>query len=603
VREAIQQLIEFCPRSLANLRAHVVLLTGKTDDGFILDPTEGLITLERLLVAIYELDAERVLAYSLHGGLRTYKEPKVAQNDGEKDDCANVDGGGLDIETIIRTTRQEHAESMHLRAAEVSTGPFTNSPAEALRQIDRILSQTRRCFVLFRYSPMIQLVGEESPDIAPLLERLPAICWDRGHVVVFAGVRSHPILNELYPRQSQKVLRLRLSGPSAGEIESALLQEEVRQRRGLFDVVSRSAIVAALEHQGKQPDSGLRTLVDNVLRDPRCFLDVGWARENGANGFDLSGIDVESVRAALDAEIIGQGHVKREIVEGLRRLREFDRDSDAPFLRLLFVGPSGVGKTEIAKILCREVFGNEKAMLSVACTEYSQAHEVAKLLGAPPGYAGHEQPALLESHRQRWPAGLLLLDEFEKAHADVQRFFMNLLDEGKATSPRSEDGQPIVLDFTNYMVVATSNAGAREVDGQATGSVQRNASERKALYSQLLKDHFAPELLGRFSDRLVFDFLKLDEFERIARMYGERQMAQFHARCRERGRAEPELFVDPAIYQKLARTCDPALGARNLRRSVEGAFQGIWLNKYAEREPRPDRVEFLGSDFDGDAAL
>ena len=294
---------------------------------------------------------------------------------------------------------------------------------------------------------MIQLVGDEAPDVAPLLERLPGVLGTESTLSCSPDCARTRCSSDLYPRQLQKILRVRLSGPSVAEIECVLLQEEVRQRKVLFDSSSRTSIVAALEHQGRQPDSGLRTLIDNILRDPRCFLDGHWARENGAHGFDLSGIDVDAIRSALEGEIIGQSHVKTEIVERLRRLREFDRESSAPFLRLLFVGPSGVGKTEIAKILCREVFGNEKAMLLVACTEYSQAHEVAKLLGAPPGYTGHEQPALLESHRQRWPAGLLVLDEFEKAHADVQRFFMNLLEEGKVTSPRSDDGRPSGVRF------------------------------------------------------------------------------------------------------------------------------------------------------------
>ena len=597
MREFIRKLLEYCPSSLKNLNANVVLLTGNTDDEFVADPQSGPQGLEDTLVALYDGGAERIFTYSLLRGLRPRKQ--LAPPESSEKPVLEAGENSLDLNSLIASTMRNHAKQMGRQSGEVTTGPYVNNPADALREIDRNLAQTRRVFVFFQYSPVIQLVGDGAADLAPILESLPNLCRERGHLVVFAGTRSHPILTQIYTSSAQKVLSVSIGGPSGHEIEAALLEEEVRQRRAIVDCASLPDVVSTLEHLGNQAHSGLKTVVDNVLRAPGSWLDSAWVKENGSRGLDLQELDIEGIDHVLRSEIIGQDHVKGKVVKHLKHLRHFERESSRPFMRLLFVGPSGVGKTEIAKILCRKVFGSEKPLLLVACAEYSQAHEVAKLLGAPPGYTGHDAPALLESHRRQYPAGLLLLDEFEKAHPDVHRFFMNILEEGRATSPRSEEGSPIVLDFSNYIIVATTNAGNREIDGLAGSGHGGPTAERQSRYLVALKTMFPLELLGRFDQLLVFDLLSGPEFERIARHYGERQILAFFELCRKRSMPQPEVAVRDELYRALASTCDRALGARNLRRIVEETFKRLWLEKYAEMQPQPAKIEFGLEDFRG----
>jgi ATP-dependent Clp protease ATP-binding subunit ClpA len=162
----------------------------------------------------------------------------------------------------------------------------------------------------------------------------------------------------------------------------------------------------------------------------------------------------------------------------------------------------------------------------------------------------------------------------------------------------------VVLDFSDYVVIATSNAGNREVDSAAArAGVAKSQAQRKALYLECLKASFPPELLGRFTDLLVFDFLSLPELQAIARHYGKLQLDRFAEICHTRGQPVPEMAVEDAFYERLASVCDAVLGARNLRGIVERAFKHTWLEQYAGRETKPTRVEFRAADIADDAEL
>ena len=586
MRSAICKLIEMCPPSLAALRANVVMLYGNVEDEFAPSIKRGRCSLEEVLISHYEPDATTVLSYSLQRGLHRMK------TDCEDASAPAPSASTLNPMNVIGQVMASAKQRFKKRAAD-SVGAFANSPAEALREINRVLAGTRKAFVFFAYSPNISFIGDTSADIAPLLESLPHICRRNDHLFVFAGCQRHPDLDRALDKSKQKLLMIKVGGPSASELETIIVTEEMRQHRSLVDCSALAQVIESLEYVGGQHTSGLKTIIDNYLRVPNCWLDSGWAKENNAAQFDPERINTDALEAALDQAIVGQAIAKQSVLDQLTRFREFGRQSRGPFLRLLFVGPSGVGKTELARIVCQHVFGSNQPMLLVACTEYAQPHEVAKLLGAPPGYTGHEQPALLESHRKRFPAGLLLLDEFEKAHADIHRFFMNILEEGFATSPRTEDGQPVRLDFTNYIVIATSNAGSREIDVARVGAT---LGQRRQRYEAALKSVFPVELLGRFQERIVFDFLSLDELEVIARRHAKGQIAAFRKSCEERKLPMPVVEVDEGIFRQLAALSDSSLGARDLRGKVERHFQQAWIKQYGRVSPKPAKVRISTSE-------
>jgi len=591
MRTAFRDLVEYCPPALTNLRANVVLLTGNVEDDFALGIDRGRTNLTGFLLNLYQTAAEHILLYSLSKGLRRIKVPSSQSSCERPQDQPDESSfsPGASIDRVLARKRAEYSGSLKVN----EIGTYVNAPSEAIREINRVLTQSQNGLVLFNYSAMIQFIGDGSADLVPIIEGWPNVCRDNQHLIIFYGIQQHSELERLFPQTVQKVRRFCVGGPDQREIETVVFQEEVAQRRSIIDCNALTQVVSAMGHVAEKRSSGLKTLIDNYLRDPSSWLDAQWAKENGASNFDLKQIDLAKLKYEMDAAIIGQENAKQEVFERLRRLVQFPKRDRGPFLRMLFVGPSGVGKTEIARILCRQVFESEAAMLTVACTEYSQPHEVAKLLGAPPGYTGHEQPALLESHRNRFPAGLLLLDEFEKAHPDVHRFFMNILEEGTATSPRSEGGQPVTIDFKNYIIIATSNAGSQMVDSvHATHSPE----DRERLYGEALKRVFPAELLGRFQERLVFEFLSDEQLESIARHYAEIQLKEFVSACEIDSKDNPTLEIDPALYAYLVNSSDRALGARNLRGQVEKVFQHVWLDQYVEVTAKPSVVRFTVED-------
>lgn len=599
MREAFNKLVEFCPPSLSELRANVVLLSGRVNDRFIVDPAEGLVDLETALLRLYAEGPERIITYSSLKGLRTHKSP-------DQTVPALSDGAQrlqkLSAKDAIEEARRERMRNAGGSPIAPAIGGYVNSPpAEPLREIiTRVLTPSEKAFVLFSYPRLVEIAGENHAHLLPVLQNLPNLCQDQGHVVIFAAEMQNKIFDELYPADStQRLFKLSIGGPSADEVEFALIQTEVRKRRSLFNPAERATIVPILEQMGRKAGSGLNTLVNNVLDDPRCVLNAEWAKANGSKGFDLTSINVDSIVQKLMDEIVGQTHVKAVIADSLRRLRAMGRNKKnarQPFMKFLFVGPSGVGKTEIAKLLCAELFGNEDALCRIDGNQFTESHQIAQLIGSPAGYSGSEQPSLLESHIQKWGSGLLLLDEFEKAHPAVRTFFLGILDEGKAIAARpSDSGEPIEMNFSNYIVLATSNAGAHSIDGDS--SVVRSIQDRQVMYGKYLDEIFPPELLARFKNKLVFDRLSSDDFERMAKLYCSHQLISLKARCAELRIKDPKVLVDAELNRALAQTCKPAEGARGLRNIVEAFFEDMFIDKFLELDPKPESVEISVSDF------
>jgi ATP-dependent Clp protease ATP-binding subunit ClpB len=245
----------------------------------------------------------------------------------------------------------------------------------------------------------------------------------------------------------------------------------------------------------------------------------------------------------LHARVIGQDDAVRAVANAIRRSRAGLSDPDRPIGSFLFLGPTGVGKTELARTLADFLFDDERAMIRIDMSEYQEKHNVARLVGAPPGYVGYEEGGQLTEAVRRRPYAVVLLDEVEKAHPDVFNVLLAVLDDGRLT-----DGQGRTVDFTNTVHIMTSNLGG-------------GADE--ATVMQVIRGHFKPEFLNRIDDIVVFH--RLDE-SHIAEIV-ELQVHELRARLAERGLG---LELTPGAAAHLARVgYDPDFGARPLRRVLQ----------------------------------
>jgi ATP-dependent Clp protease ATP-binding subunit ClpB len=257
----------------------------------------------------------------------------------------------------------------------------------------------------------------------------------------------------------------------------------------------------------------------------------------------------------LGARVIGQKKAVQAVSDAVRRARAGISDPNRPTGSFLFLGPTGVGKTELAKALAAFLFDDERAMVRIDMSEYSEKHSVARLVGAPPGYVGYEEGGQLTEAVRRRPYSVVLLDEVEKAHPDVFDVLLAVLDDGRLT-----DGQGRTVDFRNALLILTSNLGSQSL----MADVPEEA--KHAAVMDVVRMHFKPEFLNRLDDIVIFDALSTEDLTRIVDI----QLAALQSRLAAR---RLTLEVSDAAREWLAiNGFDPLYGARPLRRLVQTAI-------------------------------
>ncbi len=297
----------------------------------------------------------------------------------------------------------------------------------------------------------------------------------------------------------------------------------------------------------------------------------------------------------LAAEVIGQPRAVASVAAAIRRSRTGLRENNRPIGAMLFLGPTGVGKTQLARTLAKGWFGSEKALLRFDMSEYMERHTVARLIGAPPGYVGHDEGGQLTEAVRRRPYSVVLFDEIEKAHSDIQNLLLQILEDGTLT-----DAQGRRADFSNTIILLTSNLGARCLAGQtAPMGFGAAGAEKDRCGQQAIREareFFRPELMGRLDETVLFDPLGPEQLAGIA----DRLLCELEERAAGQGYT---LRHTAAAAKALAGSKVPPYGARELRRTVSRAVEQALADRIADGTAQPGTVYTADADANGHIIL
>ncbi|MFI7587937.1 ATP-dependent Clp protease ATP-binding subunit [Spongisporangium articulatum] len=377
--------------------------------------------------------------------------------------------------------------------------------------------------------------------------------------------------------------------------ESAIDAQDFEKAASLRDTEKK--LLAAKAEREKQWKAGDMDVVAEV--DEELIAEV-LATATGIPVFKLT--EEESSRLLrmedeLHRRIIGQNDAIKALSQAIRRTRAGLKDPKRPGGSFIFAGPTGVGKTELAKALAEFLFGDEDSLIQLDMSEFSEKHTVSRLFGSPPGYVGYEEGGQLTEKVRRKPFSVVLFDEVEKAHPDIFNSLLQILEDGRLT-----DSQGRSVDFKNTIIIMTTNLGTRDIAkgvqiGFQSGSDLKTSYERmKAKVNEELKQHFRPEFLNRVDDTIVFPQLSQEEIIQIVDL----MIAKVDERMKDR---DMGIELTPATKIALAvKGYDPVLGARPLRRTIQREIEDTLSEKILYGELKPGQIVLVDVEGEGENA-
>jgi ATP-dependent Clp protease ATP-binding subunit ClpC len=377
--------------------------------------------------------------------------------------------------------------------------------------------------------------------------------------------------------------------------ESAIDAQDFEKAAALRDTEKK--LLAAKSEREKQWKAGDMDIVAEV--DEELIAEV-LATATGIPVFKLT--EEESSRLLrmeeeIHKRIIGQNDAIRALSQAIRRTRAGLKDPKRPGGSFIFAGPTGVGKTELAKALAEFLFGDEDALIQLDMSEFSEKHTVSRLFGSPPGYVGYEEGGQLTEKVRRKPFSVVLFDEVEKAHPDIFNSLLQILEDGRLT-----DSQGRSVDFKNTVIIMTTNLGTRDIAkglqmGFQAGNDTKTGYERmKAKVTEELKQHFRPEFLNRVDDTIVFPQLSQDEIIEIVDL----MIAKVDERLKDR---DMGIELTPAAKVALAnKGYDPVLGARPLRRAIQREIEDALSEKILYGDLKAGQIVLVDAEGAGETA-
>jgi len=370
------------------------------------------------------------------------------------------------------------------------------------------------------------------------------------------------------------------------ELEKAELENDLAKagkiKYGDLPQVERE--IAEIKKNLAQIPEEKRLLREEVNAEDIARIVSGWTGVPVGKLMESESEKLAHIAEHLSQRVVGQERATQAVANAILRSRAGIAEGNRPIGSFLFLGPTGVGKTETAKALAFELFDDERNLVRIDMSEYSEPHSVARLIGAPPGYVGYEEGGQLTEAVRRRPYSVILFDEIEKAHSEIFNVFLQILDEGRLT-----DGKGRTVNFTNTIIIMTSNLGAEEIlawDGKNFESLQNKLFEK-------LKSHFHPEFLNRIDEIVIFNRLQKKQMLQIV----ELQLAKIIKNIKESKGVTLEISEE--VKKMLAdEGYDPAFGARPLKRLIENKILNPLAVKIIEgklKEGDKIRVRALGN--------